>query len=431
MELTRQQLYDKVWEKGTGALQQELDLSYAELKKMCEDLDIPRPSSGYWSALNFGKEAVKMALPTLTEDMPEKVETDDYKKVRRTTEQSAETKQAKEEIGLHAAKIDAGDEIYKVPAILSPDDPIIIDTVAKQKEMIFQKENGWSAKNPFKCKAENYLDINVSKDLFDRALRVFFTIINAARYLGYEIDTKHKKDRYGRCEGGTSIIVKGQRIRVDMTESNRQVKNTENDYPSFLLIPSGGLKFRILAEYSSWNKEIKDTPSKRLEDKVEVIIRALEAEADRRIEAERQRKIREEQRRIDEERKRCEEEERIHQEILRKNEREKVISLLFDVERHAIAERMYDYIRAFQKVLADNGIELTDEIRDDIDWMQKKADWMNPFLKDEDDILSSEDFKKILHPNEKDANNSYRGWDEFQESKYNYWQMKNAWWRRK
>lgn len=80
MKLTRQQLYVKIWEKGTGALQKELDLSYVELKKMCEDLNIPRPSSAYWSALSFGKKVDKIALPASVEDMPEEVETDDYKK---------------------------------------------------------------------------------------------------------------------------------------------------------------------------------------------------------------------------------------------------------------------------------------------------------------------------------------------------------------
>lgn len=76
-------------------------------------------------------------------------------------------------------------------------------------------------------------------------------------------------------------------------------------------------------------------------------------------------------------------------------------------------------------------MELTDEIRTDIDWMQKKADWMNPFLEVEDEILTSEDYTKILHPNEKKTSNPYRSWDEPQEPEYNYWQTKNAWWRKK
>lgn len=296
---------------------------------------------------------------------------------------------------------------------------------------MFESEHSWDTKNPFKCKAENYLDISVSKDSFDRAIRIFYTIIRAARYFGHDIDTKHKKGEYGRYEGGTFFVVKGQRIPVDLTESNRQVKNTESDYPSFLLVPSGDLKFRILAKYSSWNKEIKETKSTRLEDKIETIIRALEEYADRQIEEERQQKIREEQRRIEEERKRREEEERKRQEALRKDERGRVMSLLIDVERHAVAERMYDYIRDFKNALADKGVEMTDELRGDIDWMQKKADWMNPFLEVEDDILTPEDFKMILHPVEKKGSNPYRSWDEPQEPEYNYWQMRNAWWRKK
>lgn len=458
MKLTRQQLYDKIWEKGTGTLQKELDLSYTELKKMCEDLNVPRPSSAYWSALNFGKKIEKTALPASTKDVPDEVETDEYKKKKthgiptKTKEKTVDSvvsskdeysvaSKEKEQIKVKTphndgvaqqeTEVSTNDEIFKVPEILYAKDPIIFDTMAKHRETVFQEENGWRAKNPFKCKAENFLNINVSKESFDRALRIFYTIIRAARHFGYEIDTKHKKGEYGRYEGGTFFVVKGQRIQVDLTEKNRRVKNEESNYDSYDYVPSGDLKFRILARYSSWNKETKDTKCTRLEDKIEAIIHDLEDEADRRIEEERQQKIREEQRRIEEERKRREEEERKRQEALRKDEREKVKSLLIDVERHAVAERMYDYIRDFRKALVDKGVEITDEIRTDIDWMQKKADWMNPFLEVGDEILTSEDYTKILHPNEKKTSNSYRSWNEPQEPEYNYWHMKNAWWRKK
>lgn len=458
MKLTRQQLYDKVWKKGTSALQKELDLSYVELKKMCEDLNIPRPSSAYWSALSFGKKVEQIALPASVEDMPEEVETDDYKKkkVRKipkiATENTIEPAESakdeesvtvkgqehieqnsshKDEIVQQEAEVRTDDEIFKVPEILYAKDPIIFDTIAKHREKVFESEHSWDTKNPFKCKAENYLDVNVSKESFDRAIRIFYTIIRAARHFGYEIDTKHKKGEYGRYEGGTFFVVKGQRIQVDLTEKNRRVKNEESNYDSYDYVPSGDLKFRILATYSFWNKEIKDTKCTRLEDKIEAIIHDLEDEADRRIEEERQQKIREEQKRIEEERKRREEEERKRQEALRKDEREKVMSLLVDVERHAVAERMYDYIRDFKNALADKGVEMTDELRGDIEWMQKKADWMNPFLEVEDEILTSEDYTKILHPNEKKTSNPYRSWNEPQEPEYNYWQTKNAWWRKK
>lgn len=458
MKLTRQQLYDKVWEKGTSALQKELDLSYVELKKMCEDLNIPRPSSAYWSALNFGKKIEKTALSASTKVVPDEVETDEYKKKKtrgiptktkeKTVDSVASSKdeysvasKEKEQIKVKTphndgvvqkeTEVSTNDEIFKVPEILYAKDPIIFDTIAKQREKVFESEHSWDTKNPFKCKAENYLDMSVSKDSFDRAIRIFYTIIRAARFFGYDIDTKHKKGDYGRYEGGTFFIVNGQRIQVDLIEQNRRVKNEKENYTTYDYVPSGDLKFRILAKYSSWNKEIKETKSTRLEDKIETIIRALEEYADRQIEEERQQKIREEQRRIEEERKRREEEERKCKEALRKDEREKVMSLLIDVERHAVAERMYDYIRDFQKALADKGVELTDEIRKDIEWMQKKADWMNPFLEVEDEILTSEDYTKILHPNEKKTSNPYRSWDEPQEPKYNYWQTKNAWWRKK
>lgn len=64
-----------------------------------------------------------------------------------------------------------------------------------------------------------------------------------------------------------------------------------------------------------------------------------------------------------------------------------------------------------------------------IEWMQKKADWMNPFKHIHDDILSDDDFMKILGPKESKNNSSNYGWNEPKEPEYNYWQMKNAWWK--
>jgi hypothetical protein len=77
MELTRKQIYDMMWTEGVGKTEKALGLKQTELKAICFKYNIPRPSSGYWSALKFGKPALKTALPE-TKDDSVLINTDEY-----------------------------------------------------------------------------------------------------------------------------------------------------------------------------------------------------------------------------------------------------------------------------------------------------------------------------------------------------------------
>ena len=77
MELTRKQIYDMMWTDGVGKTEINLGLKQAELKVLCDKYDIPRPSSGYWSALKFGKPAQKTAL-TETKNDSVLINTDEF-----------------------------------------------------------------------------------------------------------------------------------------------------------------------------------------------------------------------------------------------------------------------------------------------------------------------------------------------------------------
>lgn len=284
--------------------------------------------------------------------------------------------------------------------------------------------------------SEELLDIRVSQTLHNRAVKFFKSLIAIARRAGYDVETT--KANYGRYnnDSGTFFIVKGEKIKVDLVEHNfaKQVQN--GSFLSRVLVPSGELKFRIYS-YFSWDvKEIRDTKFVKLEDKIDNIIHSLEVIADKRIEEERQRKIDEEQRRVEEERKRREEEERKQKEALSKKEREKVISLLIDVERYDVAKKMNDYIQMYKKMLEEKGIELTDEIQSNVGWMQEKADWMNPFINVNDEILTDDDFLNVLHPKEENKEKSNLSYEwmaqkDTKSPKYNYWQLKNSFWREK
>jgi hypothetical protein len=101
--------------------------------------------------------------------------------------------------------------------------------------------------------------------------------------------------------------------------------------------------------------------------------------------------------RINEERRREEEEK---QELMRlemerkEKEREYFKDLLNQANRWKQAKMLRRYIRKVKKVAIKND-NLTDDLKKWIRWAKQKADWYDPFINKEDDLLNDTD-KQIL-----------------------------------
>ncbi|MDR3598926.1 MAG: hypothetical protein P4L49_00315 [Desulfosporosinus sp.] len=62
-KLSREQLYDEIWEISVSGVAKKYNVPYAKLVKLCKETNIPYPPSGYWTQLNFGKLVTKTTLP--------------------------------------------------------------------------------------------------------------------------------------------------------------------------------------------------------------------------------------------------------------------------------------------------------------------------------------------------------------------------------
>lgn len=67
-ELTREQLYERVWSTPGSRLAAELGVSDVAIAKRCKKLNIPRPSRGYWAKLAAGGKPSKTPLPSTPEE---------------------------------------------------------------------------------------------------------------------------------------------------------------------------------------------------------------------------------------------------------------------------------------------------------------------------------------------------------------------------
>lgn len=63
--MTRQELYDLVWQTPMIKLAKTYGLSDVGLRKICVKYDIPTPPAGYWAKRTHGKRVRQPALPPL------------------------------------------------------------------------------------------------------------------------------------------------------------------------------------------------------------------------------------------------------------------------------------------------------------------------------------------------------------------------------
>ena len=62
-QLTREELYEKVWAAPLRTIAREYGLSDVGLKKICTRHNIPTPGLGYWAKVESGKRVTRIPLP--------------------------------------------------------------------------------------------------------------------------------------------------------------------------------------------------------------------------------------------------------------------------------------------------------------------------------------------------------------------------------
>ena len=70
MTLSRQQLYDEIWQMSVAGVARKYNLNYSKLIAACREANIPFPSSGYWTRKSLGKDVSGdvVALPPSDND---------------------------------------------------------------------------------------------------------------------------------------------------------------------------------------------------------------------------------------------------------------------------------------------------------------------------------------------------------------------------
>ena len=378
VEVTRQKLYDLVWSKPMTKLALEYNLSDNGLRKICKKHEIPLPLLGHWQKIQYNKEVKIIPLPK------------DFKGEDSITLNGEETKENKGITNFSKLLNEITDDTtlsFKVPDKLSNPDKLISEA---KEDLANKAKEKYGIYRGITTTSNGVISISVAPKNCNRALRIMDKIIKLLKQRGHNVFVKSNT---------TIVEIKGEEIKIRLRERLKRITIPDAKYSwsSTDYIPTGILTFKV-DEYPE--KEFYDNNKQTLEEQIPKILTKLELVSDKIRRDNEEREIRHQ-----EYKKQKEIEEAIKKRHA--NEIENFKKLLEDSERWKKATDLRNFI----KELESNAIKenkLSEELSNWIKWANDKADWYDPLVNKNDDLLTEKDKEEILSP--KKTNNNYYGY---------------------
>ena len=363
--LSRKELYDLIWTEPLIKIAARYKISDNGLRKICTRMNIPVPKVGHWQKPIFGKKIQQPSLPANYSGDNEVI----------LTERTETEKDAAGETSPHKAlqyEIENTLKDYlEVPEKLTKPNKLVIAA----RESV--NNNKWHHLNGIISCLRGELDIRAEKSNIPRALRFMDVLIKLLRARGHDVIVD---------DSSTYALVKNQKFDISLREKTKRVPGPDSLSSSDYL-PTGILVLKIDRIFHT--KEWSDGKNK-LEDQFSSILAKLEIDSD---ELNAEQLIRNKER-----------EEREKQELLRKEfqkRQEKELLAFTEIIQKAArwhkAVNLRNYIDAVeQKALAANMV--SDELTSWLEWARKKADWYDPFIEGEDELLDEVDKENLTIP---------------------------------
>lgn len=318
-------------------------------------MNIPLPSAGHWRKLQFGKKARVVPLP-------EKYEGDSA--VSLTLRSSDNGNSSEPDSRLEEIRNDPRVNLV-VPEELRYPDPLIV--AAKERLTGKDRITSYRFEGLVSC-SRGELDIRVTLNNVPRALRFMDTLIKAINNRGGSIILRNDL---------TYARVKSQEFRIALREKTKRVVKPGDSWTTYE--PLNILYFKFDGYGSQEWKDGKNP----LEYYIPNILAKLEKVSDDlTFEQEKHRRHMESI---------YAEERRLKDAIFRKEkELENFKKLLKDAERWEKAKLLRKYIDVVERKGAGS-LASSEEKQNWIAWAHKRADWYDPFIEAEDEILAEID----------------------------------------
>ena len=448
MTLSRQQLYDEIWQMSVAGVARKYNLNYAKLIAKCREANIPFPSSGYWTRKNMGKdvsgevvalppsdnENVELLLAGVKAEKKKKVishadephsdmeeglkkaasSMKEQEKETGNEDQAVPVKETVEEGCADDAVLPFLDSVEKKRVLQAASELRIRDkkklheqlikyrksmTEWKQKQKEAQNQRGYQRRN--RPDDEPAFFNEISPESQQRAFLILDALFCAVEELG------------GQVNADLSMRVMADTVRIRIAEGQDKVKHELTKHEARALVEYNDRvkrngwaskpqirkydsiyngKLRIIFDNGEY---IRDTGKEKLEDRLgDLFVRLYENSEEARIQRER----------LEEERRKREEEARRQAEIQKRKEDEvrRTRELLNQAEDYRIACEIRQYIAAVARQK-----DITPETAAWIEWANRKADWYDPIVAAEDEYLGRREHSKAKE--EKDLDKMSRG----------------------
>ena len=202
--LTRNGLYDLIWQKPVKSIAEHYQLKPQEIKNICLENEIPMPKSGHWSKIKHGKKVVKPGLPKMEgegsialkpQKKPRKFRTDYHKR---------------------AFELQRQFELrFIVPKRVVKYHPLI-----RQTQKLLERLDGSKKNVRFWDLAREYeiLPIHTDSKLRSRAFRFMNTFIQVVEAMNGSIVFE-----YGRCH----VLMFGQKTEINLRQKYHRIRTKD------------------------------------------------------------------------------------------------------------------------------------------------------------------------------------------------------------
>lgn len=248
-------------------LAKKYGISDVGLAKTCRKLFIPLPGRGYWARKEAGQKVERLALPPLKERIvlqkptprPEPPKLSDFAEPEEITQ-------------IEQLEQTAGEALLKRGSLSHP---LIVQARGTFKHaQVSESKILWTR--------ERCLDIRVSKDRLDRAIRIMAGIISALEERGFTVSVETRRQE--KQEVQTVAKIYGQVIRFGLTEKIERVEIAAPPKGGLLERvltyggkpvthePSGRLSIEVWTEWGYNRRNWRDGKTQRLEDQLPQVV---------------------------------------------------------------------------------------------------------------------------------------------------------------
>lgn len=275
----RKKLYNEVWAEPVRTVAKRYGVSDVALAKTCRGHGVPLPPQGYWLRPE-SKRGKRPALPPRESGSAERWETSYHRQEERKVAPEVAARMAEERAPEAAITVSAD--------LANPHRLVALSGKLLRKQTPYE--------GLVCCGSSPCLDIRVSPDALDRALRMMDALVRALETRGLKVELKDiDRPGYARASNVTAVVVDGEllafalweRYSLETTDPGKPPKNLDTSAAEAWTrfrrrtdrVPNGRFALAIRDREFYGGKTFTDSPKTKIESSLNAFVAELYAAA--------------------------------------------------------------------------------------------------------------------------------------------------------